>query len=181
LENVFEVREKKKSVISGRVLILNQSYEPLTVCSVQKAVILLFLQKAEIVVENTRRSIRSVSCTYPFPSVIRLNCYKRIPYKGIMLSRKNIIRRDGHRCQYCGATSTQLTVDHIKPRAHGGLNSWENLVTACLSCNNKKGDRTPERAGFTLLSVPRRPSHVSFIRHSVARVDELWKPYLFMT
>ncbi|MCB2205624.1 HNH endonuclease [bacterium] len=166
--------------MSGRVLVLNQSYEPLTVCSVQKAVILLFLEKAQIVVEKADRKIRSVSCAYPFPSVIRLNSYKRVPYKGIMLSRKNIIRRDGHRCQYCGRTGTQLTVDHIIPRARGGKDSWENLVTACLACNNKKGSRTPERAGFTLLSVPRRPSHVSFIRHSVARVDELWKPYLFM-
>ena len=146
----------------------------------QKAVILLFLHKAELVVSHARRSIRSVSCTYPFPSVIRLNSYKRVPYKGIMLSRKNIIRRDGHRCQYCGSTAGQLTVDHIVPKALGGKDSWENLITACLPCNNKKGNRTPERAGFTMLSVPRRPSHVSFLRHAMPRVDDLWKPYLFM-
>lgn len=166
--------------LSGRVLILNQSYEPLVVCSVQKAIILLYLQKAELIAEQSHRAIRSVSRSFPFPSVIRLFKYRRIPYKGIMLSRKNIIRRDGHRCQYCGSSSAPLTVDHIIPRARGGRDSWDNLVTACLPCNNKKSDKTLERAGLTLMSVPRRPSHVSFLMQSVTRVDPLWKPYLFM-
>ena len=179
-EDAFEVLEKQRNGISGRVLVLNQSYEPLLVCSVQKAVILLYLQKAEIVVESVHRKLRSVSRTYPFPSVIRLNKYKRIPFKGIMLSRKNILRRDGHRCQYCGTSSATLTVDHIIPRSRGGKDSWDNLVAACIACNNRKGNRSPERAGMALLSVPRRPSHVSFIMHSVNTVDELWKPYLFM-
>ncbi|MBN1447162.1 MAG: HNH endonuclease [Bacteroidetes bacterium] len=167
--------------MSGRVLVLNQSYEPLLVCNVQKAVILVYLQKAEIVVENTQRKIRSVTRTFAFPSVIRLNHYKRVPFKGIMLSRKNILRRDGHRCQYCGSTSAPLTVDHVIPRSRGGTDSWDNLVAACIACNNRKGSRSPERAGMTLRSVPRRPSHVSFIMQSVHKVDELWKPYLFMT
>jgi len=179
-EDAFEVLEKQRNGISGRVLVLNQSYEPLLVCSVQKAVILLYLQKAEIVVENMHRKLRSVSRVYPFPSVIRLNKYKRIPFKGIMLSRKNILRRDGHRCQYCGTTAAPLTVDHIIPRSRGGKDSWDNLVAACIACNNRKGNRSPERAGMALRSVPRRPSHVSFIMHSVSTVDELWKPYLFM-
>ncbi|PLX33582.1 MAG: HNH endonuclease [Ignavibacteria bacterium] len=166
--------------LSGRVLVLNQSYEPLAVCNVQKAVILMYLHKAELIAEQNHRKIRSVNCAFPFPSVIRLFQYKRIPYKGIMLSRKNIIRRDGHRCQYCGSRSAPLTVDHIIPRARGGADTWDNLVTACLPCNNKKSDKSLERAGLTLLSVPRRPSHVSFLMHSVMRVDPLWKPYLFM-
>ncbi|MBR9977525.1 MAG: HNH endonuclease [Bacteroidetes bacterium] len=177
---VFEVAEKKTSTLSGRVLILNQSYEPLSVCNVQKAVILLFLQKAELVAERPHRSIRTVSETYPFPSVIRLSHYKRVPFKRIMLSRKNILRRDGHRCQYCGATAPPLTVDHVIPKARGGQDSWENLVTACLSCNNRKRDNTIERAGMMLRSVPRRPSHVSLLVHSVHHVDDNWKPYLFI-
>jgi 5-methylcytosine-specific restriction endonuclease McrA len=159
---------------------LNQSYEPLTVCSVQKAVILVFLNKADIVIEHPQRKIRTVNTSFPFPSVIRLSHYKRIPYRGIMLSRKNILRRDGHRCQYCGGTSAPLTVDHIIPRARGGPDTWENLVTACLPCNNRKRDHSPERAGMKLSSVPHRPSRVSFIAQSVHHVDELWKPYLFM-
>ncbi|MFZ1730696.1 MAG: HNH endonuclease [Bacteroidota bacterium] len=162
------------------MLVLNQSYEPLTVCSVQKAVILCFLHKADIVIEHPQRKIRTVNTSFPFPSVIRLSNYKRIPFRGIMLSRKNILRRDGHRCQYCGGTSAPLTVDHIIPRARGGPDTWENLVTACLPCNNRKRDHSPERAGMTLSSIPHRPSRVSFIAQSVHHVDELWKPYLFM-
>lgn len=162
------------------MLVLNQSYEPLSVCSVQKAVILVFLDKADIVIENPHRKIHTVNAPYPFPSVIRLSHYKRVPFKNIMLSRKNILRRDGHRCQYCGGTTAPLTVDHIIPRSHGGKDTWENLVTACLACNNRKRDHSPERAGMTLRSVPRRPSRVSFIAQSVHNVDDLWKPYLFM-
>jgi 5-methylcytosine-specific restriction endonuclease McrA len=162
------------------VLVLNQSYEPLSVCNVQKAVILLFLRKAELVAERPNRRIRTVSESYPFPSVIRLGSYIRVPYKSIMLSRKNILRRDGHRCQYCGATSPPLTVDHVIPKARGGMDTWENLVTACLACNNRKRDNTIERAGMMLHSVPRRPSHVSLLMQSVHHVDDLWKPYLFI-
>jgi 5-methylcytosine-specific restriction endonuclease McrA len=124
--------------------------------------------------------IRSVSTRIPFPSVIKLEHYRRIPYKNIILSRKNILRRDGHRCQYCGATALPITVDHVIPKSHGGHDSWENLVAACVRCNNIKGNHTPEKAGLKLLSVPRRPSHITFIIHSVGSVDERWKPYLFI-
>jgi len=161
-------------------LVLNQSYEPISICNVQKAVVMLFLHKAELVVDNKKRCIRSVNAAWPFPSVIRLKQYHRIPFKGIMLSRKNILRRDGHRCQYCGSVSPPLTVDHVIPKARGGSDSWENLVTACIKCNNKKGDLTPDMAGLTLLSTPKRPSHVAFIFQSVASIDEVWKPYLFI-
>ncbi len=181
LEAAFEFGDTNKpKAISGRVLILNQSYEPITVCSVQKAVILLYLDKAEIVAETEGRWIRSVSQRLPFPSVIRLRRYKRVPYKQIMLSRKNILRRDGHRCQYCGTSASPLTVDHIVPRSHGGRDTWENLVTACVRCNNIKSNRTPEHAGMYLRSIPRKPSHVTFIVHSVGHVDTHWRPYLFM-
>jgi 5-methylcytosine-specific restriction endonuclease McrA len=150
------------------------------VCSVQKAVVLVYLDKAEIVSTADGRVIRSVHSTFPFPSVIRLSQYKRIPYKNIILSRKNILRRDGHRCQYCGSTSPPITVDHILPKSQGGGESWENLVAACIRCNNVKDNRTPEKAGMRLRSVPRRPSHVSFIIHSVNSLDERWRPYLFL-
>lgn len=180
-EAVFEGTEKKPAGISGRVLVLNQSYEPLSVCSVQKAVILLYLRKADIVVEHPSRCIHTVSSTYPFPSVIRLAHYRRVSFRQVLLSRKNILRRDGHRCQYCGGTTAPLTVDHVVPRARGGTDTWENLVTACLPCNNRKRDHTPERAGMTLRSIPRRPSRVSLIVHSLRHVDERWKPFLFIS
>lgn len=162
------------------MLILNQSYEPIAVCSAQKAVILLYLEKAEMIATADGKVIRSVNAAFPFPSVIRLARYKRVPYRSIILSRKNILRRDGHRCQYCGATTLPITVDHIVPRSVGGADSWENLVAACIRCNNLKGDRTPDKAGMRLRSQPRRPSHVSFIIHSAGSIDEPWKPYLFL-
>ncbi len=116
----------------------------------------------------------------PFPSIVRLSFYVRVPYKKIVLSRKNIIRRDGHQCQYCGRGDVTLTVDHVIPKSKGGNDSWENLVAACVSCNNRKGDRTPSEAQVKLRRKPIRPSHVMFIRHFVGIVDEHWKPYLFM-
>jgi 5-methylcytosine-specific restriction endonuclease McrA len=114
------------------------------------------------------------------PSILRLSVYYRVPHKRVILSRKNILRRDSNRCQYCGRGDLPLTIDHVVPRTRGGDESWENLVCACMKCNNKKGDRTPEEAGLKLLSMPRRPNHVTFIRHFVGRIDEKWKPYLFM-
>jgi 5-methylcytosine-specific restriction endonuclease McrA len=162
------------------VLVLNQNYEPLSVCNVKKAIMLLFLRKAELLEASNGKVIRSVSLTMPFPSVVRLSSFVRIPYKKIILSRKNILRRDGHRCQYCGRGDVPLTLDHIHPRSKGGEDSWENLVAACVKCNNKKGDSLPEEAGMPLLRVPMKPNHVTFLRHFVGNLDDRWKPYLFM-
>jgi 5-methylcytosine-specific restriction endonuclease McrA len=166
--------------MNRKVLVLNHNYEPLSVCNVKKAVVLLFLGKAELIEASNGRFLRSVSVTMPFPSIVRLSVYVRIPYKKIVLSRKNILRRDGHRCQYCGRTDVPLTVDHIIPRAKGGEDSWENLVAACVRCNNKKGDQLPGEARMSLTRRPIRPNHVMFIRDFVGSVDDCWKPYLFM-
>lgn len=84
------------------------------------------------------------------------------------------------RCQYCGSPSAPLTIDHIIPRSRGGGDTWENLTTACIVCNNRKGNRTPEEARMRLLTQPRKPNHVLFLRQYIGRVDESWKPYLFM-
>jgi 5-methylcytosine-specific restriction endonuclease McrA len=162
------------------VLILNQNYEPMSVCNVKKAIVLLYLGKAELVEAYNGKKVRAVSMSMPFPSIVRLGVYVHIPYKKIILSRKNILRRDGHRCQYCGRTDLQLTVDHIVPKSHSGEDTWENLVAACVHCNNKKGDRTLEEAHLKLQRKPLRPNHVSFIRHFVGNVDDCWKPYLYM-
>ncbi|MEK7748977.1 MAG: HNH endonuclease [Bacteroidota bacterium] len=166
--------------MNRKVLVLNHNYEPLSVCNVKKAVVLLYLGKAELIAASEGRSLHSVSITMPFPSIVRLSVYVRVPYKKIVLSRKNILRRDSHQCQYCGKSDVSLTVDHITPRARGGLDTWENLVCACIDCNNRKGDRTPGEAHISLQRKPIRPNHVMFIRHFVGSVDEHWKPYLFM-
>jgi len=160
-------------------LVLNQNYEPLTICNVKRAVILAYLGKAEIVSKNETKKIKSVRHTFDYPSIVRLVYFIKVPYKKIILSRKNILRRDGHRCQYCGTTQN-LTVDHVMPKSRGGEDSWENLTTACIRCNNKKGDRTPEEAKMHLHSTPKRPSHITFIKNFAGKIDEDWKPYLYM-
>jgi len=161
------------------VLLLNQSYEPLTICNVKKAIILILLQKAELVADKETRQIRSTSRSFPWPTVIRLKYYVNLPFKKIILSRKNILKRDGHKCAYCGRGDLPLTIDHVIPRSKNGEDSWENLVAACLPCNSKKGNRTPEEANLKLLNIPYKPNYIMFIKNSVSRLDASWKPFLF--
>ncbi|WP_456425464.1 HNH endonuclease [Rhodocaloribacter sp.] len=165
--------------MTGHVLVLNQDYRALTICSVQRAAVLVLLQKADLVEALPERYLRSPSCRLPWPSIVRLKAYVTVPYKRILLSRKNVLRRDRFRCQYCGSRD-RLTIDHILPKSRGGPDSWENLVAACVPCNNRKGNRTPEEARMTLRRKPFRPSHIMFIRDYVGTVDETWKPYLFL-
>jgi 5-methylcytosine-specific restriction endonuclease McrA len=166
--------------MNAKVLILNQNYEPMSIINVRKAIVLLYLGKAELIEANEALRVRSVSMSMPFPSIVRLSLYIRVPYKKVILSRKNILRRDAHKCQYCGRSDLALTVDHVIPVSRGGDETWENLVCACVRCNNKKGDCTPEEAQMPLRRKAMRPNHVTFIRHFVGSLDERWKPYLFM-
>jgi 5-methylcytosine-specific restriction endonuclease McrA len=152
----------------------------MSVINAKKAIVLLYLGKAELIEAYAGRQIRSVSTAMPFPSIVRLSMYVRIPFKNIILSRKNILRRDSHRCQFCGRADIALTLDHVVPASRGGDDSWENLVCACVKCNNRKGDQTPEEACMPLRRKPMRPNHVTFIRHVMGVVDERWKPYLFL-
>jgi len=165
--------------LNAKVLLLNQSYEPLTLCTTKKAIILIYLHKAELVSDNPKLSVRTISASFPWPSVIRLKSYIRVPNKNINLTRKNILRRDNHKCVYCGRGDLPFTIDHIIPKSKGGSDSWDNLVTACLTCNNKKGDRTPEEASMQLNVKPHKPNYIMFILNSVSRIDENWRPYLF--
>ena len=158
---------------------LNQNYEPLTVCNVRRAIILTYLGKAEIIGKVDNRDVRSIYQTFEYPSIVRLIIFVRVPFRKIILSRKNILRRDNHRCQFCGSTSN-LTIDHIIPKSKGGEDDWENLTTACIKCNNKKGDRTPEEAKMNLLSIPKKPSHITFIKNFAGDINTDWKPYLYM-
>ncbi|MDT9545773.1 MAG: HNH endonuclease [Chlorobium sp.] len=169
------------SLIRSKVLVLNSSYEPLSVCDGQKAILLLFGGKAVPVTHHPERFICTVTETYPMPSIVRLTVFVRVPYKRIMLNRKNIIRRDAFQCQYCGKTDAPLTIDHIIPRSRGGEDSWENLITACRRCNSKKGNRTPREAGMPTMKQPHRPNHLMFMQQLTAAATEDWKPYLYMS
>jgi len=161
------------------VLVLNQDYQPLSVCSVERSVKLIFLEKAELLHDFPGKKLRTVRKDYAFPSVIRLRRYIKIPYKRIVLSRRNVMKRDGNACQYCGIKS-DLTLDHVLPKSRGGRDSWENLVTACNHCNVRKGNRTPEEADMPLKRKPFRPVHITFFRDLAGGVQDHWKPYLYM-
>lgn len=169
----------KSDGVSTQVLVLNQNYEPLSVTSAKKAIILIYLEKAEIV-EKHDRMIRSVNLAIALPSIVRLLRYISVPRKKIILSRKNIIKRDAHRCQYCGKREGPVTVDHVIPKRRGGPDDWENLVCACVKCNAKKGDRIPSEAGMKLIRPPKRPNHIFIIQHFIGIADDRWKPYLFL-
>lgn len=160
------------------VLVLNQDYTPLTVCSVQRAFMLIFLSKADLVTEVKEKRLRSINQSFPFPSVIKVRYYVNIPYKGVVMSRHNIFKRDGGKCQYCG-THKELTIDHIVPRSKGGKSTWTNLVTACKRCNSRKSDYTLDKVGMKLLKAPVKPSYVTFLRmmHN-GNCREDWSPYL---
>ena len=116
-------RTNANEILSGRVLVLNQSYEPLSICTPKRAITLLYLFKAELIEKAQNKLIHSVSKTLDFPSVIKLNKYQRIPYREVELSKKNIFRRDSERCQYCGTNKGLLTIDHIIPKSRGGAST----------------------------------------------------------
>lgn len=166
--------------MNRHVLLLNADYSAMSVCTVERAVVLVFLGKADVVQALDGQFLRSARTRFPMPSIVRLRSYIRVPYRSILLTRKNVLRRDRHRCQYCG-NREHLTIDHVQPKSRGGKDTWENLVTACSRCNARKGSRTPEEAHMPLLGRPFRPSHVMFIRDFVGNVDETWKPYLFLS
>ena len=171
---------KAMIMLNKKVLVLNQSYEPLCISNVRRTVIMLYLGKAEVIELIDHRFLRSLHLKIPVPSIVRLLLYKKVPDKKVILSRKNIMIRDNCQCQYCGKKNIELTIDHVLPRDRGGYVAWENLVCACVKCNSGKGNKTPEEAGMTLLNTPRKPNYVSFLRYFVDTLREEWKPYLFM-
>lgn len=161
----------------GKVLVLNQDYSALSVCTVPKAFLLVYLNKAEMLAESPHDFLRTVSSNYPLPIVIRLHRYIHLPYRGVVLSRPNVFKRDGNRCQYCGAYDN-LTLDHVIPKSRGGKTNWDNLATACKRCNSRKGDHTPEEVDMPLWQRPFHPSFLMFIRDFSGLADENWLPYL---
>jgi 5-methylcytosine-specific restriction endonuclease McrA len=164
-----------------RVLVLNATYEPLSIVSVQRAVVLLLKEKAELV-EAAAERLHASRTSFPVPLVIRLVYFVRVPHPvALAPTRRSVVVRDNFTCQYCGDTPGRglLTLDHIVPRSKGGQTSWENVVAACRACNMRKGDRTPEQAGMALRKKPGRPHYVAFLLLSEAGPRDIWKKYVY--
>ncbi len=138
----------------GQVLVLNASYEPLNITTWRRAMVMMLKGKAESLEEDSSRMIRS---DIMLPTVIRLRQFVRVPFRELPLTRRNILHRDSHSCQYCGYIGDKLSIDHVIPRSRNGTDSWENVTTACFSCNIQKGNRTPQEANMPLKSRPHRP------------------------
>lgn len=164
-----------------QVLLLNASFEPLNVINWKRAVKLVFMQKVEVV-EESERVVRSVSASVRVPSIVRLIRYVRFRRNEAKFSRRNVYARDHYRCQYCRKRypAEELTCDHVIPRSRGGGTTWTNIVTCCVSCNRKKGGRTPEEAGLTLMSRPERPSWLwgFHVRTGTRKAPPAWRTYL---
>jgi 5-methylcytosine-specific restriction endonuclease McrA len=162
----------------ARSLVLNASYEPLSVVSERRALILVLSQRASMVVPKAE-FWHSESLMVQIPSVVKLNRYVRVPYRrSVPVTRRAVFGRDGHQCQYCGGPAESL--DHVTPKSRGGDHSWENVVACCRACNVRKGNRTPSESGLRLKSNPTPPRPFAWIYASTGfQVDPDWQPYLF--
>ena len=165
--------------IGGRVLVLNATYEPIHVCTVRRATVLLLKAKAELV-ERGELAVRSERLALERPVVIRLVAYVRIPrdVHRRKITRKAVLARDSWTCQYCGSERLGLTVDHVIPRSRGGESVWENIVASCAPCNRKKGNKTPREASMHPRSNPSPPGPTVFIQLASPRIPVAWEPYL---
>ena len=161
------------------VLVLNQNYEPLNICRARRAVVLLYRGKAEML-ENGSGFIHSASYTFLLPSVIRIVYMIKRPRPRRKLTRLEIFNRDKYTCQYCGKETRQLTLDHVIPRYKGGEHTWENVVSACISCNRHKAGKTPEQSGMRLLCCPSPPRGNApfYIPYHYLQAKSEWQKYL---
>ncbi|HZS00295.1 MAG TPA: HNH endonuclease [Chloroflexota bacterium] len=160
------------------VLVLNQNYEPINVCNARRAVVLLDRGKAEML-EHRVGAIRTPTRSLPRPSVIRLvNLVKR-PRPRVRLTRREVFLRDNFTCQYCGTRSKELTLDHLIPRHRGGRHCWDNLVSACRSCNHRKGGKTLEEARMVLRRPPVEPRASSYyLFHQYLDANDEWRKFI---
>ncbi len=160
------------------MLVLNATFEPINVCTVRRAVVLMLKQKAEVVEEGLS-SVRSEHTSLLRPAVIRLSTYVRLPRDAHRrkITRRAVFARDGWECQYCG-TRSQLTVDHVIPRSKGGTSDWDNIVASCAPCNRRKGDLLPRQAGMHPRQAPRVPHSTVFIHVASPTIPASWRQWL---
>lgn len=164
--------------LRGRVLVLNASYEPINVCTVRRAIVLVLKQKAEVL-DSLEAELRSERSSMTRPSVIRLRSYVHIPHQSFRrkITRRAVFARDGWECQYCGRNGS-LTMDHVVPRSKGGETSWENVVACCATCNRRKGDRSVTQSGMKLRCLPSVPHSTIFIHVASPKIPAQWLPYV---
>ncbi len=186
---------------AAHVLVLNADFSPLKVVAWQQAVVMVLDEKADLVTEYVGRLVRSASMAMPWPAVVRLRKFVRVSGR-LRFNRQNVLSRDGYTCAYCGVRPVtksgrpdleELTLDHVVPRAQSrngvvrtragrtlSVTCWENVVTACVSCNIDKADRTPEQAGLVLRHSPRVPTAIDVLRMSLTRISipDEWQDYL---
>ncbi len=157
-------------------LVLNATYEPLSIVPARRAACLVLAEKADLV-HDDGTALHSARLAIATPTVIRLRYVVKVPFhRQTALSRRAVFARDSHICQYCGDLAD--SIDHVFPRSRGGRHVWDNVAAACRPCNLHKRDRTPEEAGMRLARIPRAPRELAWIVVAVERVPEDWKPYL---
>lgn len=164
------------SVLQRPTLVLNRSWQPVAVSTVARALVKVWNETARIVDPSSFQQyswddwtqlqpadgdavIQTQWLQLRVPEVITLTRYDRMPVKIVAFSRRNVFKRDHFTCQYCGCRpgSEELTIDHVIPRSRGGVSSWTNCVLACIECNSRKANRTPEQANMPLRKLPVRP------------------------
>ena len=172
-------RPQQRALSSGRVLVLNASYEPINVCTVRRAAVLVLKDRAEIL-ERAEWALHAETLTLPRPIVIRLKTYVRVPRDAHRrkITRRAVFARDRWVCQYCGQGRGNLTVDHVIPRSKGGGSGWDNIVTCCAPCNRRKGDRLPSQANMVPRHAPAAPSSTIFIHVAAPVIPHAWEQYL---
>lgn len=164
------------NVLNRPTLVLNRNWQPVHVANVQRALVMVWNETARVVdpsdyqtydwadwsrlqVGDDEPSVQAVRFRLRVPEVVTLVAYDRLPTAAVTFSRRNIFKRDRYTCQYCGRQpgGDELTIDHVVPRSQGGLSRWDNCVLACIKCNSKKADRTPQQAKMRLRSRPSQP------------------------
>lgn len=189
------------ATLTQNVLVLNRLWQAVNICSAKRALTLLFLGHAHVVLPSGKEfqtydfegwrgvtdafpeeeSVRSVSFKIRIPKVILLLVYSRTPKKEVKFTRHNIFERDHNTCQYCGRVCdrTELNLDHVVPRDQGGPTVWENIVCSCIECNTHKGNRTPQQAGMQLIRKPRRPKWQPLLQVTInKRMEDSWRHFI---
>lgn len=191
-----------EAVLNRNVLVLNRLWQAVNICSVKRALTLLFQGHAEVVWADNGAfdtydfnewrdfsernphdadSVHTIRFRIRIPKVVMLLFFDRLPRKEVKFTRHNIFERDGNTCQYCGIVFERrdLNIDHVIPRDRGGATTWENVVCSCIPCNTRKGNRTPSEAGMRLVRKPKRPKWRPFVQVTFIKSgDDSWKHFL---